>query len=97
MGKDKSVLSRELKRNSHKNGTYTGKHAQMLCDERKERFKRRRGFTGEIRERILSDLQSEQWSAAQIVGLARKEHRPMVSHERIYQFIRSDKAEGGSL
>lgn len=97
IGKDKSVLSRELRRNSHKNGTYTGKHAQMLCDERKERFKRRRSFTREIRERILSDLQNEQWSPAQIVGLARKEDRAMVSHERIYQFIRSDKEKGGSL
>lgn len=97
IGTHKSVLSRELKRNSHKNGAYTGKHSQMLSDERKERFKRPRAFTRLVEERILSDLQNEQWSPAQIVGLARKENRAMVSHERIYQFIRLDREQGGLL
>jgi IS30 family transposase len=32
--KDKSVISREIKRNSSRNGQYTAKYAQMVCDER---------------------------------------------------------------
>ena len=97
LGKHKSVISRELKRNSTKRGVYQAGHAQRLSDERKERFGRVRRFTASIQSRVLSDLQRDQWSPCQIVGVARKEGRPMVSHERIYQFIREDKASGGEL
>lgn len=95
--KDKSVISRELKRNSSKHGVYHAGHAQRLSDERKERFKRPRRLTVEIKKRVLSDLQQEQWSPRQIVGLARLEGRPMVSHETIYRLVRDDKANGGTL
>ena len=97
LGKDKSVISRELKRNSTKQGVYLAGHAQRLCDERKERFKRARRFTPEIRDRVVFYLQTEQWSPCQIVGVAAKEGLPMVSHETIYRFIRADKARGGVL
>ena len=68
-----------------------------MCDERKERFKRARRFTSEIRTRVVFYLQTEQWSPCQIVGVAVKEGLPMVSHETIYRFIRADKARGGTL
>jgi IS30 family transposase len=42
-------------------------------------------------------LTKEQWSPKQIVGFAKQNNIPMVSHERIYQFIRQDKKEGGLL
>lgn len=35
INKDKSVVSRELKRNRNKHGTYSYAHAQMLADVRK--------------------------------------------------------------
>ncbi|KAA6304071.1 hypothetical protein EZS27_044286, partial [termite gut metagenome] len=38
IGKDPSVVGRELKRNSHKRG-YSARMAQMYADERKERFR----------------------------------------------------------
>jgi IS30 family transposase len=44
IGKDKSVLSRELKRNSSKR-VYSATLAHEYADERKERFRRRRKFT----------------------------------------------------
>ena len=97
LGKDKSVISRELKRNRGKHGVYHAGHAQRLSDERKERFKRPRRLTVDIKKRILSDLQEEQRSPRQIVGLARLEGRPMVSHETIYRLVREDKANGGTL
>jgi IS30 family transposase len=43
------------------------------------------------------ELTEEQWSPEQIVGRARREGIPMVSHERIYQYIRSGKKQGGML
>ena len=95
--KDKSVISREIKRNSNKNGQYTAKYAQMVCDERKERFKQNRGFTKEVQVKVEFFLKEEQWSPKQITGRITKDGHPMVSHERIYQHIRKDKAMGGDL
>ncbi|OUP08594.1 hypothetical protein B5F34_08780 [Mediterranea sp. An20] len=94
--KDKSVISRELKRNSGKHG-YHPALAQEMADERKERFRRPRKFTDAVRKRVLRDLCEEQYSPEQIVGLARREGREMVSHTRIYQFVREDKENGGTL
>jgi IS30 family transposase len=96
VGKDKSVISRELKRNSHKRG-YSARLAQEYADERKERFRRKRRFTESIRRKVVKELTEEQWSPEQIVGRARRDGIPMVSHERIYQFIREDKKKGGAL
>jgi IS30 family transposase len=51
----------------------------------------------EVRKKYSRELSEEQWSPEQIVGKARKEGQPMVSHELIYQFIREDKASVGIL
>ena len=73
-----------------------GMHA-MLVKSEKERLKRPRRLTSEMEKRIIKSLTEEQWSPEQIKGRSQKEERPMVSHERIYQMIRKDKQEGGSL
>jgi len=93
----RSTLYRELKRNSSSRGTYNASRAQMLANERKERYGRSRKFTNSIQAKIIKWLTGEQWSPKQIVGYCLKHHIPMVSHEGIYQFIRADKAAGGSL
>jgi IS30 family transposase len=54
-------------------------------------------LTEPIRGKIIRELTGEQWTPRQIVGKARKEGQPMVSHERIYELIRDDKANGGVL
>ena len=46
--KDKSVVSRELRRNRNDRGEYSFTHAQMLADVRKNRLRRERNFTGEV-------------------------------------------------
>jgi IS30 family transposase len=95
-GKDKSVISREINRNSSKRG-YSAPLAQEYANERKERFKGPRTFTGSVRRKVEKELAEEQWSPEQIAGKARRDGIPMVSHERIYQHVREDKANGGSL
>ena len=95
-GKDKSVLSRELKRNSGKRG-YFPVLAQEYAGERRERFKCNRKFTPTVRQKVISELTQKQWSAEQIAGKARRDGITMVSIERIYQFIRQDRREGGLL
>ena len=94
IGKDKSVLSRELKRNSSKRG-YSPGSANEYANERKERFRRRRTFTEEVKEYVVKCLTEEQWSPEQIVGDAERRGIATVSHERIYQFIKEDKRDGG--
>jgi IS30 family transposase len=46
---------------------------------------------------IKKQLTTDQWSPQQICGRAKIQGLPMVSHERIYQLIRKDKADGGTL
>jgi IS30 family transposase len=96
IGKDKSVLSRELKRNRSKLG-YSSALAHEYANERKERFRKRRKFTEKVKNHVVKHLTEEQWSPEQIVGDARKRGIEMVSCERIYQFIREDKRTGGTL
>ncbi len=93
---DKSTIYREINRNKKKR-SYSAGFAQQLCSERKERFGRSRTFSSEAKKLILEKLTKEQWSPKQIVGFAKQNNIPMVSHERIYQFIRQDKKEGGML
>jgi IS30 family transposase len=93
---DKSTVYREIKRNKRKR-SYSASFAQQLSTERKERFCRPRKLTTEMKKLIVEKLTKEQWSPKQIVGFLKLNNIPMVSHERIYQFIRQDKKEGGLL
>ena len=90
-------IRRELKRNAQKRGGYNAKRAIMLAQERKERYGRVRKFTSEIEKAVRLSIEREQWSPVQITGYFKKIGKPMVSPERIYQYIRADKANGGTL
>jgi IS30 family transposase len=91
-----STVYREISRNKYKRG-YTANNAHMLSEERKERYSGRRTFTPDMEQFIRKKLTLEQWSPQQITGYAKVHAIAMVSHERIYQLIRKDKREGGSL
>jgi len=93
----RSNIYREVKRNSKKRGYYSASFAQLLCDERKERLKRKRTFDLIKQKLVKHYIEQEQWSPEQIVGYCKKERTDMVSHERIYQYIRQDKEQGGDL
>ncbi len=97
LGVDRSSIYRELKRNSRQRGQYNAAHAQMICQERKERLKRPRRFDRTKEDFITKCILQEQWSPEQIVGYCHEQGIEMVSTERIYQFIRADKAQGGKL
>jgi len=94
---DKSTIGRELKRNSKKRGSYNPSFAQELATERKERFASNRKFTHLIEKYVKIQIEQEQWSPEQIVGYCRTHNIPMVSHERIYAYLRKDKLDGGNL
>lgn len=68
-----------------------------MANERKERFGLIRRFTKAIQQRVNDYLTKEQWSPKQIVGYCKKHNIDIVRIERIYQFIRQDKASGGGV
>lgn len=94
---DKSTIYRELNRNSTKRGLYNPDYAHQLYNERKERFTNNRKFTPSIEKYVREKIEQEQWSPEQIVGYCKLHNIPMVSVERIYQYIRKNKAQGGNL
>lgn len=66
MGRSKSRISRELKRNSGESG-YSCVQAQERYHERRKACKRRRLFENEsLKAKILELFQGRQWSPEQI-------------------------------
>ena len=96
IGVDKSTIYRELNRNSSKR-SYQADKAQRYANERKERFSLNRVFTDSVQRIVVKYITEEQWSPEQVVGYCQKTGIKMVSTERIYQFIREDKIQGGNL
>ena len=97
IGKDKSVVSRELKRNRDKrSGEYRHDLAQRkYCKRQREKPKLIR-FTPEVQQRI-EGLLMQDYSPEQVVGTLKKGGEPTVSVERIYQHVWADKKRGGTL
>lgn len=97
LGVDRSTIYRELDRNRSKGGGYNPGFANELAEERKERLCKNRKFTFEKQKLIDNWIRQEQWSPEQIKGYCDANAIKMVSAERIYQYIRQDKANGGDL
>ncbi|MDR1985336.1 MAG: helix-turn-helix domain-containing protein [Prevotellaceae bacterium] len=97
VGVSQSAISRELKRNKMPQGGYNAVYAPDSATIGRERFCHERKFTKDVVHYVRDKLEQEQWSPEQIVAYAKKTHVPMVSHERIYRYIRKDKQESGRL
>ena len=96
IGVSPSTVSREIKRNSSKTGVYIPALANEMARENRARSARNRRTKKRYRYKVLTLLTKYQWSPEQISGTLRKEGIS-ISHETIYQWIRKDKARGGSL
>ena len=100
LGRDKSVISRELARNGSKDGEgnwiYDGDEAQETARGRRAQLRGPRKETPQIMERIKSGLERG-WSPEQMVMDARKGKEEFVSHQWIYEAIDRDKQKGGKL
>ena len=97
LGRSPSTITREIDRNSTPAGLYRCKYAQMLADENLKEGHYRYVFTTSMEKLIREKLGEHQWSPEQICGWSERQDIDMVSHERIYQFIWQDKANGGQL
>ncbi len=94
LGRDKSTVYRELRRNS-------GEHEYCPNQANRSALARR---SAKVRSRFSSPLWPsveqlirEDWSPEQISGRLVLEHGNTISHETIYQYIYADKAAGGDL
>ena len=97
IGKDKTSIYRELKRNSDKrNSKYTADLATKKCKDRHKNKNKKIHFTEEIKQKVEEKIK-EDYSPEQITGYFKKEGIACVSHERIYQHIWQDKKKKGVL
>ena len=95
IGTSKSTISREIKRNTGLKG-YRPNQANQRALERRQNAEKHVRFTAEIKTIVKKHLE-EEWSPEQISGQLKKNSKPTVSHETIYQFIIDDQKNGGEL
>ena len=89
-----SSIVRELRRNTGRNG-YRWQQAQARSEQRRQQAHYTR-FTDEMRE-IIAQAIRKRMSPEYIAGRAKVEQIPMVSRERIYQYIYEEARNGGTL
>jgi len=92
---NQSTISRELSRNTGKNG-YRHKQAQTLAENRRKSARKPTKMTVHMIKLIESKLRIE-WSPEQISGWLLTEQGKLISHETIYLHIWSDKRKDGDL
>ncbi len=88
VGVSESTISRELKRNSSRNGLYySWQKAHEMALERRERVCSNRKIPSWVMKKAIKLLIQEQWSSQQISAYLRAEGI-YISHESIYAHIR---------
>lgn len=97
IGKNKSSVGRELKRNSDKrDGVYKAELAQRKAHGRHKNKTKRLKFTSEVKAYVEKKIKDD-WSPEEISGRAKLDRVNCVSHECIYQYIWQNKRNGGEL
>jgi IS30 family transposase len=95
IGKHKSVICRELKRNCDlRNNTYKYELAQKKYVHRLV-IKTKNIKLNDAMKAYIIPLLENKLSPEQIAGLSKKNGIPCVSTERLYQYIWADKKKGG--
>ena len=95
VGVHRTTISRELKRNTSPNGYYP-QAAHHRAQQRQKNRCRPLKWTGRCRRLVEGKLR-HQWSPEQIADWLGRSEGISISHERIYQHIRADRAKGGTL
>lgn len=97
INRDKSVISRELRRNCDKRDfTYNSDLAQRKYEQRKKDKPHKIVFTEEIKSYVDSRIKDD-LSPEQIAGDAKLNGIACVSHETIYTYIWNNKKLNGDL
>jgi IS30 family transposase len=97
LGRHRSTLARELKRNvTAYDGWYRAGRAHEQAVARRRRSRRNRHF-GRVELAGVEALLREEWSPEQVAGYLRRKGRLLISHETIYQHVWRDWKAGGTL
>ena len=97
LGRDKSVISREIKRNSdQRSGIYKAALAERKTAKRHREKPKLCRLNATVEANILFYI-TQDFSPDQVVGIAKKKGQEMVSIESIYQYIWKDKRQNGKL
>jgi len=90
LGRDKSVISREIARNSRPDGEYRAVTAQVLAEQRARRPKPRKLENPQLNARVQADLK-EKWSPEEIAARLKvdfpDDESMRASHETIYRSL----------
>lgn len=96
MERSVSTISRELKRNKSPGKKYDPEKAEEFAKTRKQTTHKHERFTENMKSFVKAKIKKA-WSPEQISGYCKKHKIDMVSYEAIYQYIRADKTNNGTL
>jgi IS30 family transposase len=96
LGRHRSTIWREIRRNARKDGGYRPETADDFARWRRARSRRNWQFTDHEFELICMCLR-EYWSPEQISGRLRRFGILSISHETIYRYVWEDWGRGGAL
>ena len=96
LGRHRSTISREVRRNSRKDGGYRPSTAHDFARWRRSRSRRNQRFDADAWALVVECLEL-QWSPDQIAGRLRRTRSLRISHETIYRYVWLDRHRGGSL
>ena len=96
MGRHRSTIGRELRRNRRKDGGYRHLVAQKKTNGRRRRSRRNSQF-GAAEWELIETLVRDKFSPEQISGWLKLLDLLEISHQTIYRRIKQDRKRGGAL
>lgn len=96
VGRHRSTISREVRRNSNSLGVYRSSKANEKANGRRSRTRKKPQFSKDEYS-IVEELLMKKWSPEQISNYLGLQGRLFISYETIYRHLWRDKRLGGEL
>lgn len=96
LGRHRSTIGREIRRNSRQDGAYRPSTADQMTCGRRSRSRRNQRFKATDWQLVETWLR-EDLSPEQVSGWLRRKRQLSISHETIYRYVWADRKRGGTL
>ena len=96
LGREKSTISREIKRHQAQDGSYQAAAAQQASRQSKQAKRAPYKLAPRLCEQISILIQLK-LSPEQVCGYLKTYHQTHLHHSSVYAFLREDRANGGTL